>query len=127
MFAPTRTSGAGSEDAEGIRMSKGGTRSGGRSFSRGALYKLLSNPVYIGEIRHRKERHPGQHEPIVDRELWETTQRQLCDHAAHRRESRLAPFLVRSLGSSSMKTVNSCTSLVLRKASGGIATTSPGN
>ena len=39
-----------------IRMSKSGTRSGGRSFSRGALYKLLSNPIYIGEIRHRKER-----------------------------------------------------------------------
>ena len=46
-----------------IRVSKSGTRSGGRSFSRGALYKLLSNPIYIGEIRHRKERHPGQHEP----------------------------------------------------------------
>jgi hypothetical protein len=69
-----------------IRMSKSGTRSGGRCFSRGALYKLLTNPIYIGEIRHRKERHPGQHEPIVDRGLWETTQRQLCDHAAHRRE-----------------------------------------
>ena len=69
-----------------IRVSKSGTRSGGRSFSRGALYKLLSNPIYIGEIRHRKERHPGQHEPIVDRELWEKTQQQLCDHAVHRRE-----------------------------------------
>jgi site-specific DNA recombinase len=69
-----------------IRMSKSGTRSGGRCFSRGALYKLLTNPIYIGEIRHRKERHPGQHEPIVDRGLWEGTQRQLCDHAAHRRE-----------------------------------------
>jgi site-specific DNA recombinase len=69
-----------------IRMSKSGTRSGGHCFSRGALYKLLSNPIYIGEIRHRKEHHPGQHEQIVDRELWEGTQRLLCDHAAHRRE-----------------------------------------
>ena len=69
-----------------IRVSKSGTRSGGRSFSRGALYKLLSNPIYIGEIRHKKECHPGQHEPIVDRVLWEKTQQQLCDHAVHRRE-----------------------------------------
>ena len=42
-----------------IRASKNGTRSGGRSFSRGALYELLANPIYIGEIRHKKVRHPG--------------------------------------------------------------------
>ena len=59
-----------------IRLSSNGNRSGGKAFSRGALYELLSNPVYIGEIRHRKERHPGQHEPIMDRELWERAQRQ---------------------------------------------------
>jgi len=65
-----------------IRLSRNGNRSGGKAFSRGALYELLSNPVYIGEIRHREERHPGQHEPIVDRELWERAQRQLRDQAA---------------------------------------------
>ena len=65
-----------------IRLSKNGNRSGGKAFSRGALYELLSNPVYIGEIRHRKERHSGQHEPIVERELWERAQRQLRDQAA---------------------------------------------
>ena len=65
-----------------IRISKSGNRTGGKAFSRGALYELLSNPVYIGEIRHRKERHPGQHEPIMDRELWERVQRQLHDGAA---------------------------------------------
>jgi site-specific DNA recombinase len=35
---------------------------------------LLSNPIYIGEIRHKGVRHPGLHEPIVERELWEKTQ-----------------------------------------------------
>jgi site-specific DNA recombinase len=65
-----------------IRLSRNGNRSGGKAFSRGALYELLSNPVYVGEIRHRKERHPGQHEPIMDRELWERAQRQLRDQAA---------------------------------------------
>ncbi len=65
-----------------IRLSRNGNRSGGKAFSRGALYELLSNPVYIGEIRHRQERHPGQHEPIVERELWEQAQRQLRDQAA---------------------------------------------
>jgi len=41
-----------------IRLSRKGIKSGGRSFSLGALYELLSNPIYIGEIRHRQERHP---------------------------------------------------------------------
>jgi len=35
---------------------------------------LLSNPIYIGEIRHKGVRHTGLHEPIVDRELWDKTQ-----------------------------------------------------
>jgi site-specific DNA recombinase len=42
---------------------------------------LLSNPIYIGEIRHKGVHHPGLHEPIVDRELWEKTQRLLRSQA----------------------------------------------
>jgi site-specific DNA recombinase len=76
-----------------IRVSKSGNRTGGKVFSRGALYELLSNPIYIGEIRHRKERHPGQHEPILDREIWERVQRQLGDGAAkcRARPTKAAP------------------------------------
>ena len=65
-----------------VRVSKNGTRSGGRPFSRGALYELLANPIYIGEIRHKKVRHPGQHEAIVDRRTWEEVQRRLRDQTA---------------------------------------------
>jgi DNA invertase Pin-like site-specific DNA recombinase len=65
-----------------IRVTKKGTRSGGRSFSRGALYELLANPIYIGEIRHKEIRHPGQHEAIVDRETWEEVQRRLREQTA---------------------------------------------
>jgi site-specific DNA recombinase len=57
-----------------VRVARNGKPSGGNSFFRGALYVLLSNPIYIGEIRHKGVRHPGLHEPIVDRELWEKTQ-----------------------------------------------------
>ena len=62
------------------RTSKTGTESGGHSFSRGALYALLSNPIYVGEIRHKSLRHPGQHQAIVDRAVWERTQQQLQEH-----------------------------------------------
>jgi site-specific DNA recombinase len=60
-----------------VRVSWKGIRSGGKSFSRGALYELLSNPLYIGQISHKQERHPGQHEPIVKRELWDEVQQRL--------------------------------------------------
>lgn len=39
----------------------------------------------MGEIRHRKDRHPGQHEAIIERELWNRVQRLLCEQAAHPR------------------------------------------
>ena len=63
------------------RISKKGLKSGGCRFSRGALYELLANPIYIGEIRHKRERYPGQHEPILARELWERVQRHLSAKA----------------------------------------------
>jgi len=67
-----------------VRIAKNGKRSGGNLFFRGALYELLSNPIYIGEIRHKGVRHPGLHEPIVERELWDGTQLLLRSHAGQR-------------------------------------------
>ncbi len=71
-----------------VRVSRKGKRSGGQSFSRGALYELLSNPIYIGEIRHKRERHPGQHEAILDRKLWEKVQKRLRDRTDRPSEPR---------------------------------------
>jgi hypothetical protein len=64
-----------------VRVAKNGRKSGGNSFFRGALYQLLSNPIYVGEVRHKGIRHLGLHGPIVDRELWEKTQLLLRSHA----------------------------------------------
>jgi DNA invertase Pin-like site-specific DNA recombinase len=65
-----------------VRVAKNGKRAGGSLFFRGALYGLLSNPIYIGEIRHKGIHHPGLHGPIVDRDLWDSTQLMLRSHAA---------------------------------------------
>jgi DNA invertase Pin-like site-specific DNA recombinase len=67
------------------RNSANGSCQKGYSFSRGALYVVLSNPLYIGEVRHRGVRHPGQHQPIIDRGLWEKVQEQLQEHTKRRR------------------------------------------
>ena len=54
-----------------VRESIGGRTSGGSMYSRGALYHLLSNRIYIGEIIHRENSYSGQHEAIVSRILWD--------------------------------------------------------
>src|SRR5206468_9018381 len=41
---------------------------GGRSFSRGHIYNLLSNPIYSGEIAHKGQLYPGQHPAVIDTE-----------------------------------------------------------
>jgi site-specific DNA recombinase len=71
-----------------VRQSMRGNRLGGKPFSRGALYHLLSNPIFVGEIRHKLERYPGQHEAIVSRTLWERVQRRLHERAARGVEGR---------------------------------------
>ncbi|MGD0291323.1 MAG: recombinase family protein [Candidatus Binataceae bacterium] len=70
------------------KVSRKGNARGGKQFSRGALYHLLSNPIYLGEIRHKHERHPGQHEAIVSRELWERVQQRLRDQGTRSGEGR---------------------------------------
>jgi len=45
-----------------------------RPYSRGHLYNMLCNPIYIGEIRHKDQRFPGRHTGIVDREIWNRVQ-----------------------------------------------------
>ena len=58
------------------RIHGNGSQSGGQPFSRGALYALLSNPIYVGEIAHKGARYPGQHQAILDRETWDSAQDQ---------------------------------------------------
>jgi site-specific DNA recombinase len=68
-------------DREGItskvRISTSGNRTGGASYSRGALYEILRNRHYLGEITHRQQHYPGEHDAIVPRELWDRVQIQL--------------------------------------------------
>jgi site-specific DNA recombinase len=84
-------------DRRGIRSKRrthlDGAQAGGMSFARGALYALLSNPIYIGEIAHKGVRYPGQHDAIVDRPVWDAVQEQLRENGAERgdRAGKVAP------------------------------------
>lgn len=54
----------------------------------GPLAHLLRNRFYIGEIVYRGEVHQGEHEPILDRDLFETVQAKLRDQTVARKLAR---------------------------------------
>lgn len=47
---------------------------GGIPFRRGGLYWLLGNPLYRGVVSHKGKVYPGQHEAIIDQDLWDKVQ-----------------------------------------------------
>jgi site-specific DNA recombinase len=69
-------------DRDGIvskaRGDKYGRRTGGGPLARGALYLMLQNRIYRGEIVHKENSYPGEHEAIIDEVLWAEVQRQLA-------------------------------------------------
>src|SRR5215467_8715801 len=64
--------------------SASGLLRGGKPFSRGALYLMLQNRLYRGEIVHKGKSHPGEHTPIIEQPLWAAVQAQLAGNAAER-------------------------------------------
>ena len=67
------------------RRPNNGQRCGGAPFTRGHIYKLLSNPIYVGAVVHKGQRYPGLHEAIIDGDTWDAVQDQLKRNAIDRR------------------------------------------
>jgi len=65
-----------------------GPHRGGIPFRRGSLFYLLKNPVYRGKIVHKGNAHDGEHEAIVDEDLWERVQMQLQEKAPPRKRPK---------------------------------------
>lgn len=70
------------------RERAGGRISGGTHFERGHLQHLLSNPVYAGRIRHKKQVYEWRHPAFIDPVVWEKVQDMLKSGAAVARGSR---------------------------------------
>jgi site-specific DNA recombinase len=43
----------------------------GKLIEKGYLYRVLNNRVYLGEAVHKGTAYPGEHDAIVDRNLWD--------------------------------------------------------
>ncbi|MFL5047567.1 MAG: recombinase family protein [Xanthobacteraceae bacterium] len=80
-------------DQRGVRSKQrlltSGRVQGGCSFGRGALYHVLQNRIYRGEVVHKGVAYPGEHKAIVDEELWSAVHTRLAGNRAIRRKSRV--------------------------------------
>jgi hypothetical protein len=69
---------------------RSGRVQGGNEFSRGQIYTLLRNPIYLGKIRHKTRVWDGQHAPIIDEVIWERVQSKLQAASARPRGRKAA-------------------------------------
>ena len=69
-------------DAENVRLQVRvvgtGRSTGGGLISRGHIYHMLSNPIYVGWLRHKGQIHDGLHAAIVDQQTWDRVQLRLA-------------------------------------------------
>ncbi|XWN33586.1 MAG: recombinase family protein [Devosia sp.] len=81
-------------DARGIvtkRRQHIGVERGGLPFSVGHLRQLLTNPLYVGKVRHKGELYDGQHEAVVPQALFGSVQTALRQAAPSRRMGTNTP------------------------------------
>ena len=67
------------------RVSIKGKQIGGMAFSRGALYHLLRNPIFIGKVKHKDNIYDGMHRAIISDDVWDTVQTKLASQAVQSR------------------------------------------
>ena len=77
---------------------KNGTLKRARPWARHSVLRVLRNPVYAGYIPYQDELHEGEHEAIVDREVYVRAQTILDGHGARKLRNGSNPsYLLRGL------------------------------
>src|SRR6266540_917068 len=66
------------------RVRPDGTTYGGQKLARGALYLMLQNRIYRGEITHKGNSYPGEHPAIIEQQLWDEIQAVLAKNRVER-------------------------------------------
>ncbi|WP_425052788.1 recombinase family protein [Psychromarinibacter sp. S121] len=62
-----------------------GREQGGNRMSQGQVHRILTNPVYLGRIRHKEKSYPGTHPAIIEETVWTEVQDRLKAASARRR------------------------------------------
>ncbi len=70
-----------------LHVTAKGRTMGGQTFSRGALFYLLRNRIYLGQIVHKDQVFEGEHHGIVDPDLFDRVQVKLDSQAQRHKAS----------------------------------------
>src|ERR1039457_5085888 len=85
-------------------ITRSGVTHGGTPFTKGRLFRLLKNPIYVGKIEFKKQIYEGEQEAIVDAAIWERVQQIL------ERNGRAGGVEVRNTYGTLMKELLRCAS-----------------
>ena len=71
------------------RVTQEGRTIGGRPITRGNLYQILQNRIYLGLVVHKGTTYQGLHQQIIERAAWDRVQEQLAENRVdHRKQMR---------------------------------------
>ncbi|MBL4699891.1 MAG: recombinase family protein, partial [Phycisphaeraceae bacterium] len=72
-----------------------GITHGGKPLTPKYLYRVLTNPIYIGKITHKQHVWPGKHKPIIPRKLWDQVQQAIDTQHRQTRHKWKHPYLLK--------------------------------
>ena len=82
-------------------IAKGFTTRRGNPFCKQVLYKILHNRMYLGLMIHKGKSYPGEHEAIIDQDLWESVHQYLARDPQEKKSKTMTrnspPALLRGL------------------------------
>jgi site-specific DNA recombinase len=79
-----------------------GEPQGGKPFDKAMMNYLLTNVAYLGQVRHKENVYPGEHEAIVDQATWDQV------HAILSRNAKTAGAMVRNKHGALLKGLLRC-------------------
>lgn len=90
--------GSGTETAKRLQA-EGVASKSGRPLDKGDVYKILNLRTYVGEVEHKGQVYPGEHQAIVPRELWDRVQAamQVSPRTRAAQNRQHAPALLKGL------------------------------
>lgn len=69
----------------------------GKAFTTTTIYNLLKNPIYLGKLKYKDSIYDGEHNPIIDQDIWDKVQNKLKSRTVNKngRKNKVAPFLLK--------------------------------
>lgn len=76
-------------------FSKTGNAQGGKALTPKYIHRILTNPIYIGKIKHKNKVYNGLHKALIDNQTWEKVQRLIKNQKTESRHKTSYQYLLK--------------------------------